>query len=189
MEVLSLMSFRDELMKIASPDGEMRANMADRAGLRIGTDFLPGGELASNTPGKNHLTDKTAAPNNFEHKSYEKYKKIREPGGAALKGGIYGGFVGNLVQGMEGKNKTRAGAMIGAGLGVGDWIARGKARKWATKAKAKEKKAALSSFSPGMAKRQSSSTGRFQDQTIHKGSPLRPTQMGHTFKIPSEPGQ
>lgn len=192
MQLGSLIAFRSELQKIAgvSLDAGTRANMAGRAGLRPGVEFLPGGELPSNDPNQTNFVPKIAA-DDLEHKAYNKYKKLREPGGAALKGGIYGGFVGNLLEGAAGKSRVRAGALAGAGIGVADWIARGKARKWATKAKAKVKTAMMGSetFSPGRAKAQSSAVGSFQDKTIHKGSRLRPMKMGQNFAIPSDPAQ
>jgi len=196
MQVASLIAFRSELQKIAgvSLDADTRANMAGRAGLRPGIDFLPGGEMPSNDPKQTNFVPKTAAvAPDLEHKTYQKYKKLREPGGAALKGGIYGGFIGNLVQGATGKNKTRLGALTGAGIGVGDWIASGKARKWATKAKAVDKaKTAMmgsATFTPGRSLAQTQAGGSFQDKTIHKGSRLRPMKLGQNFAIPSDPAQ
>lgn len=190
MQVESLIAFRSELQKISgvSLDAGTRANMAGRAGLRPGIEYLPGGELPSNDPNQTNFVPKIAAsPNDFEHKAYKKYEKIREPIGAALKGGIYGGFVGNLLESATSKNRIRAGALIGGGLSVADWIARGKARKWAKKTKTAMM--GSTTFTPGRSLAQSQAVGSFQDKLIHKGSRLRPMKMGQNFTIPSNPAQ
>lgn len=190
MQLMSLIAFRSELQKIAgvSLDADTRANMAGRAGLRPGVEYLPGGELPSNDPNQTNFVPKIAAAGDLEGQAYKKYKKYREPAGAGLKGALPGAFLGNLI-GPEkmGKNPTRAGALLGAGLGVADWVASGRARKWADKTKT----AMMGSgtFTPGRAKAQSSAVGSFQDKTIHKGSRLRPMKMGQNFAIPSDPAQ
>jgi len=154
--------------------------MASRAGLRIGTDYLPGGQLPSNDPGETNFEPKIAS------KVDEAYKKYREPGKHALKGAIPGALLGNILGSAKmGKNPLRAGALVGAGLGLTDWIASGKAQKW------KKKHAMIGSqtFTPGRALSQSRSVGSFQDKVIHKGDRLRPLKLGQKFGLPSEPTQ
>jgi len=193
VEVQSLISFRDEILKIASPDGETRANMVER----MGGEYLQGGELASNDPRKQGLSPKIAemSSDDLEHKSYKSYNKYREPAKSAFMGALPGAWAGNLLGTQRmGKNPSRAGALIGAGLGTADWIASGKARKWVSgnsskTTKAKTAEMGSQTFTPGRAKAQSSAVGSFQDKTIHNGSRLRPMKMGQKFSIPSEPGQ
>ena len=192
MELASYISFRDELVKIASLDADTRATMAARAGLRPGIEFLPGGQLPSNDPGETNFVPKIAGAREIESKTYKKYKRYREPGAAVMKGALPGAFIANLLgTNKMGKNPIRAGALIGGGLGLADWAASGKARSWVSKPSSKAKTAMMGSdtFTPGRAKAQSSAVGSFQDKMIHKGSRLRPMKMGQNFSIPSEPGQ
>lgn len=206
MQVESYISFRDELVKIAgvSLDAGMRAQVAAKNGLRPGIDYLPGGELPSNDPAQTNFEPKVASrAREIESKTYKKYKRYREPAAAGMRGALPGAFIANLLGSSKmGKNPTRAGALIGGGLGLADWAAAGKARRWAEKpgkrrrrkarkaAKAQTKVAMDSAtFSPGRAKMQASSVGSFRDSIIHKGSPLRPLKMGQKFTIPGEPGQ
>lgn len=190
MHVSSYRSFGDELQKIAgvSLDADTRANMAGRAGLRPGIEYLPGGELPSNDPSQTNFVPKLAEEN-LENRTYEKYKEYREPAKAALKGGFAGGFLGNLAGGTKmSKNPIRAGALIGSGIGIADWIASGKARKFIS-GKAKTAMGGSDTFSPARSLQQSGAVGNFQDKIIHKGSRLRPMKMGQKFSIPSDPAQ
>jgi hypothetical protein len=182
MELISYRSFGDELQKISavSLDADTRANMAARKGAQIGVNYLPGGELPSNDPAQTNFVPKIASTVD------ETYKKYREPGKHALKGAIPGALLGNILGPTKmGKNPLRAGALIGAGLGLTDWIASGKARKW------KKKHAMIGSqtFTPGRALSQSRAVGSFQDKVIHKGDRLRPLKLGQKFGLPSEPTQ
>ena len=205
MTLTSFRSFRDELQKIAgvSIDAGMRATLAERKGLRMGVEYLPGGELPSNDPSQTGFVPKIAAASELESKAYKKYKKYREPAKATMMGALPGAWVGNLLGPQKmGKNPARLGALIGGGVGIADWVASGRARKWTTagrraarreaKLKAVKAKTAMigsNTFTPGRAMAQSGSVGSFQDKVIHKGSRLKPLKIGQQFDVPSSPTQ
>jgi hypothetical protein len=192
-------AFGDELRKIAgvSLDGETRANMVARAGLRPGIEYLPGGQLPSNDPKETNFVLKIAGTSKFETKSYRKYKKYREPAKATLMGALPGAFVGGLLGSKRmGNNPRRLGALIGGGLGAADWVASGKARAWSNKYKSRKKpeipktKAAMigsQTFTAGRSLMQSNSVGSFQDKMVHKGSRLNPLKVSNKFPVPSIP--
>jgi hypothetical protein len=192
VNLASYRAFGDELRKIAgvSLDAGTRANLAGRDGLRPGVEYLVGGELPSNDPGQTNFKPKLAEASEVETKAYKKYKRYREPAAAAMKGAFPGAFIGNILGPAKmGKNPVRAGALLGAGAGIADWIASGKARKW-REAGRKAKTAMVmgsDTFTPGRALSQSRQVGSFKDKVIHKGEILKPVKAGPKFSIPETP--
>jgi hypothetical protein len=201
MRPASLIAFRDELLKIAavSVDADTRNNMAMRHEV---PDFLLEGRLESNDSKETNFFPKlgTKMEKVRDKRDWlqEKYRAARKPGGAALKGGFAGAFLGNMLTGgrLGGENwKTRMGlrgfGALGAGLGLADHYAqkryKRKKREERAAARAEQAKTAMvgsATFTPGRSLTTGRNTMRFQDKLIHKGDTLRPATMGRKFQIP-----
>lgn len=198
----SLISFRDELLKIAavSVDADTRNNMAMRHEV---PDFLLEGRLESNDSKETNFIPKLGGKRmervrSERDKIQEEYRKLRKPGGAALKGAFGGAFLGQMLtggnlggQGWKKRLGLRGFGALGAGAGLADHYAqkRYKREQRKERAAAKAKVAmvgASETFTPGRALTQGRNVGRFQDKLIHKGDRLRPATMGRNFQIPQE---
>lgn len=201
MELALYGAFGDELRKIAgvSLDADTRANMAGRRGLRMGIEFLPGGQLSSNDPKETNFVPKLAALiskdtkksikedlKNARKKFHKGYKKVRDPAASAIAGGAIGTFGSRVLLGgsARGWKGYRFPAVIGAGLGVADYIAQGKGHK-----KVKTAMMGSGTFTPARSLAQSSAVGSFQDKIVHKGERLRPLKLGQKFTVPGDPTQ
>ena len=198
MRSTSLMSFRDELLKIAmSLDADTRNNMAMR---HEEEDFLLEGRLNSNDTKESNYFPKLGeeqAPESTRERLQKKYRKARKPGTAALKGAFGGAFLGQLVTGGNlggaGWKKQlglRGFAGLGAGVGLADHYAgkHYKRKKRQERAEAKLKVAMVGSetFTPGRALTQGRNTSRFQDKVIHKGGNFDPATIGRKFRLATE---
>lgn len=194
--------FCSEIEKIAD-DAEMRTQKADRLGLKIGEDYLPGGRLASNDSSETNFVPKIAAtappvqrPDDFgnrlkkvQKKFHSAYNKVREPAAAGGKGALYATVAANLLSG--GKAKGYRGytipALAGAAAGVADHYAQGKKKQQeGMPKKAAIPRTSMSTFTPARQLTRGRHTGGFLSM-VHKGDKLSPPTVGKKFKIPESP--
>ena len=207
MRAVHLIAFGDELTKIAmSLDADTRNNMAMRHEV---PDFLLEGRLESNDAKETGFIPKIGGQRldqarNKRDKAQEKYRDLRKPGGAALKGGLTGSFIGQMLTGgrlggdsVRKRMGLRGFGAVGAGLGLADHYAnkryeraKRKERYEANKAKAETPKTAMvaasQTFTPGRALTTARNTGSFLDGVIHKGAPPQPATQGQKFRLPQE---
>lgn len=206
MNPTALIAFRDELLKIAavSLDAETRNNMALRHEV---PDFLLEGRLESNDAKETNFIPKLGGKSMDQVRArrdefQEKYRKARKPAAAALRGGLIGSFVGNMLTGgrlggdqFVRRMGLRGFGLGGAGLGLADYYAQKnyskKKRQERMESQKQTEKTAMTeashrTFTPGRALTTARNTSSFQDKLIHKGDTLRPATLGQKFRIPEE---
>lgn len=193
MRAVSLISFRDELLKIAmSVDAETRNNMAMRHEV---PDFLLEGRLASNDSKETGFIPKLGGNLKLPKTKEEfqsKYRKIRKPAASMARGALVASLIANIASGGRAKQGYlgySTPALLGAGAGLADYAAMGKKKKpsGSSDAKASVPKLAMlnsSTFTPGRALTTARNTGSFQSKLVHKGVEVQPATSGRAFRIP-----
>lgn len=183
MQLTSVRAFRDELALIAR-DGEQRQRVAER----YGEEYLPGGELPSNDT-KLALAMPTLPKTKEEWQ--ETYRTARKPASAALSGAFGGVLLSNVLSGGGAKGwGYRAPALVGAGTGVADYLARGRLEKdFGLQPPATAKIAMLGSrtFTSARELARAGRVGTFHDKLLHKGSIPQPPTLGRHFQLPTAP--
>lgn len=195
MRSTSLMSFRDELLKIAmSLDADTRNNMAMR---REEPDFLLEGRLNTNDAKESNFFPKLGEDeDSTREKLQKKYRKIRKPATAALKGAFGGAFLGQMATGGNlggaGWKKQlglRGFGALGAGAGLADHYAGKHYKRKKRQERQEQAKTAMigsETFTPGRALTTGRNTASFQDKVIHKGGNFDPATIGRKFRLATE---
>lgn len=187
LDMTSLRSFADELLKIASMDAGTRAALAGKLGKA--RDYFPGGELPSNAPGQTNFEPKLAS---MAEKFVELRDKAEEPTVTALKGAGGGILAGQLLTGGRLGNHSglarlgyRGAGAIGAGLALADHYVSDHVRRRASMPKTANVNSAT--FTPARQLSAGVQTDSFEHKIHNEGAKLHPPKVGQKFNFPSTP--
>lgn len=201
MNTLSMRAFSTEIVKLAMEikDPDIQALLADRKGK----EYLPGGQLKTNTESETGFVPKIATITGWRSPArlaatgmdmpssdgtpHDRYSSAKDWAMTGVKGVTTGAGLMGLGHALA-KNELkpslgalRAGAVIGGGLAIGDKLLANRAKK---KEMLKQAMLGSETFTPGRALKASGELAHFENK-VHQGPGIRPSGlMGTAGRLP-----